>query len=157
MHRMDSTNTKYIFAFSTGYPTVVFPRTRLYDLLLRQIPPNKMSFNKKVLSILQNKHGVMIRTSDNCHHHGDILVGADGAYSGVRQSLYKSLEESKKLSSSDKGSMAKGYLCLVGTTDPLDPGRYPTVLEPASHAFMVIGHDCPYSVSSRLYLMGERI
>jgi len=99
----------------------------------------------------------MIRNSDNCHHHGDILVGADGAYSGVRQSLYKSLEESKKFPSSVKGSVAKGHLCLVGTTDSLDPERYPTVIEPAFYVFLVTGHDCPCNVSFILYLMGERI
>ncbi|KAG0010195.1 hypothetical protein BGZ82_003557 [Podila clonocystis] len=43
----------------------------------------------------------MVRCSDNTSYHGDILVGADGAYSAVRQNLYKSLKIDKKLPASD--------------------------------------------------------
>ncbi|KAG0034492.1 hypothetical protein BGZ81_004524 [Podila clonocystis] len=130
-----------------GYDTVVFVRHRLYDMILQLIPENKISFNKKIMSILQNKQGVMIRTSDNCSYHGDILVGADGAYSGVRQSLYKSMVYKEIMPSVDLANMSKGYVCLVGTTDPLDPKKYPCVLEPKSRAVLVLADDRPYNWS----------
>lgn len=118
-------------------------------MILQLIPVSKISFNKKVMSILQNKQGVMIRTSDNCSYHADILVGADGAYSGVRQALYKSMVYKKIMPSVDLHTMSKGYICLVGTTDPLDPEKYPCVLEPKSRAVLVLADDRPYNVCAQ--------
>ncbi|KAG0009511.1 hypothetical protein BGZ81_003353, partial [Podila clonocystis] len=65
-----------------GDQTYVVARPLLYDLLFRQVPSHKIHLGKRVLSVLQNEHGVMVRCSDNQTYHGDILVGADGAYSG---------------------------------------------------------------------------
>ncbi|KAF9321209.1 hypothetical protein BG003_003033 [Podila horticola] len=127
-----------------------------YDMILQLIPVSKISFNKKVMSILQNKQGVMIRTSDNCSYHADILVGADGAYSGVRQALYKSMVYKKIMPSVDLHTMSKGYICLVGTTDPLDPEKYPCVLEPKSRAVLVLADDRPYNWSA-FTVPGNRI
>ncbi|KAG0037389.1 hypothetical protein BGZ82_002631 [Podila clonocystis] len=70
-----------------GHYNYIVSRPLLYDLMLRQIPAQRLHFGKRVLSISQGEHGVLIRTSDGQTHEGDILVGADGAYSAVRQSL----------------------------------------------------------------------
>lgn len=75
--------------------------------------------------MMQNKEGVMIRCADGTTYHGDILVGADGAYSGVRQHLYKTLHEQNALPPSDAKDLSKGYICMVGTTDPMDPENTP--------------------------------
>ncbi|KAF9996606.1 hypothetical protein BGZ65_007813 [Modicella reniformis] len=92
-----------------------------YDLLLSQIPPEKIHFGKKVLSIKHpTEGGVSINCSDNTAYSGDILVGADGAYSGVRQSLYRMLEDKSLLPDSDTQGFQIGYMTMVGTTDPLD-------------------------------------
>ncbi|KAG0025770.1 hypothetical protein BGZ81_006858 [Podila clonocystis] len=84
-----------------GTSSYIVARPDIYDLLLRQIPKEKIHMGKKVMSLFQNDNGVMIRCSDNTTHHGDILVGADGAYSGVRQNLYKALKKKKLLPNSD--------------------------------------------------------
>ncbi|KAF9327947.1 hypothetical protein BG006_008827 [Podila minutissima] len=78
---------------STGVETTIFARADLHNLLLSKIPPSKIHFNKKIMFMMQNKEGVMLRFSDNTHIHGDILIGTDGAYSAVRQSLYKQLRD----------------------------------------------------------------
>ncbi|KAF9123043.1 hypothetical protein BGX30_001639 [Mortierella sp. GBA39] len=108
-----------------GYNHIVFARPELYDLLLSKIPGQKIHFGKKVMSLEQNKEGVMIRCSDGTTYHGDILVGADGAYSGVRQALYKRMDKARILPPSDLEELNKGYICMVGTTRPLDPAKYP--------------------------------
>ncbi|KAF9581480.1 hypothetical protein BGW38_001481 [Lunasporangiospora selenospora] len=100
------------------------------------------------MSILQNEHGVMIRCSDNQTHHGDVLVGADGAHSSVRQSLYKRLKQEGSLPSGDDSELSKGFLCMVGTTDALDPERYPCLRDPYAHFSQVIGKNSPYSWST---------
>ncbi|KAG0334336.1 hypothetical protein BG000_008406 [Podila horticola] len=89
-----------------GYDVLVFPRPEIYDLLLSRVPKERILLGKKVLSILQNKEGAMIRCSDGTHYHGDIIVGADGAYSAVRQSLYRQLTDENKLPACDAQQIA---------------------------------------------------
>lgn len=94
----------------------------------------------------QNEHGVQIHFSDRTVVEGDILVGADGAYSGVRQSLYQNLKKEDKLPSSDGTALPFSCVCLVGQTAPLDPAQYPELQEPVSRFRSVIANDKPYSV-----------
>ncbi|KAF8953789.1 hypothetical protein BGZ46_003137 [Entomortierella lignicola] len=82
--------------------------------------------------------GVMIRLSDGSTAHGDILVGADGAYSGVRQHLYKELEKLGKLPKSDTKPLTKGFICMVGLTSPMDPENYPVLKDDVCHADAMI-------------------
>lgn len=65
-----------------GYDRMVFSRPELYNLLIARVASEKIHYNKKVMSIEQNQDGAMIRCSDGTIYYGDILVGADGAYSG---------------------------------------------------------------------------
>ncbi|KAG0017037.1 hypothetical protein BGZ81_010938 [Podila clonocystis] len=88
-----------------GDKSFVVARPMLCNLILRQIPAHKIHIGKCVISLKQNKY-VMIRCTDNETYHGDILVGADGAYSSIRQSLYKELKDQKLLPPSDDGRVA---------------------------------------------------
>lgn len=97
----------------------------------------------------QNKEGVMIRCADGSTYHGDVLVGADGAYSGVRQALYRRMDKAKILPTSDSDQLNKGYICMVGTTKSLDPAKYPGLDSDAANINQVISKDSLYSV--RLY------
>ncbi|KFH66121.1 hypothetical protein MVEG_08222 [Podila verticillata NRRL 6337] len=122
-----------------GCRTYAISRPDLYDLLLRQIPKENLCLGKKVISFLQNKDGVMLRCSDNSTHHGDILVGADGAYSAVRQHLYKLLKEKKKLPTSDATPMPYSCVCLVGQTEVLDVEEFPDLKSEICQFYSVLG------------------
>ncbi|KAG0205652.1 hypothetical protein BGX28_002768 [Mortierella sp. GBA30] len=139
-----------------GYDYIVFPRPDLYNLLLSKIPKEKVHLGKKVLSIQQNEHGVMIRVADNTTYHGDILVGADGAYSGVRQSLYKELEKHGKLPAEDAKQMYINYSTIVGTTNSLDASFHDDLKDPFTHNSFMIGIDSPYTWST-FTMPGNRI
>ncbi|KAK5820968.1 hypothetical protein F5H01DRAFT_339703 [Linnemannia elongata] len=130
-----------------GYDHIVFPRPEFYNLVLSRVPREKIHFSKKVMSMEQNKEGVMIRCSDGTTYHGDILVGADGAYSGVRQALYKRLEKAGTLPPSDLDELNKGYVCMVGTTRPLDPAKYPGVDRKDASIYQIVGRNSNYSWS----------
>lgn len=124
---------------------MMLPRPRFHEFLLSKVPAERIHYGKKFLSMIQNREGVMIRCADGTTYHGDLLVGADGAYSTVRQSLYRHLQEQNILPPSDAKEMHKGYTCLVGTTSPLDPEKYPWVAQPQSECYKVIERGTPYT------------
>ncbi|KAG0308736.1 hypothetical protein BGZ98_007012 [Dissophora globulifera] len=137
------------FQEMVGYDYLVFSRPRFYDLLLSKIPPGRIQFNKRVLAI---KHlaegGVSIAFSDNTSQIGDIVVGADGAYSGVRQSMYRSLEDNGLLPQSDGQRLRIRYLTMFGTTDPLDDNEYQDLKDDFSHFRYYIGQGRPHTWST---------
>ncbi|KAG0341248.1 hypothetical protein BG004_006103 [Podila humilis] len=121
-----------------GADEFIVARPDLYNILWRQIPKEKIHMNKKVLNFMQNDLGTMIRCHDGTTYHGDILVGADGAYSAVRQHLYKVLKEKNKLPKSDDMPLPFDNVCLVGQTEVLDPEEFPEVNLPHSPISTVI-------------------
>ncbi|KAF9302671.1 hypothetical protein BGZ74_005016 [Mortierella antarctica] len=130
-------------------------RPVLYDILLRRIPSARLHFGKKVTSILQGTNGVMIRTSDKGTYEGDILVGADGAYSAVRQSMYEKLCKEGKLPASDNKPMPFKTVALIGQTFPLSPEEFPELLREDS-PFECTVSDNSYGCSS-LYTRADTI
>jgi len=109
--------------------------------MLKQIPPEKISLGKKVLRIENKDNKVIIHCSDNTFHEGDILVGADGAYSSVRQSLYRDLDSQGLLPKSDLEQMSIGFVGMVGATSPKNPEKYPQMKDNNSHYSQVLGPD----------------
>ncbi|KAF9395083.1 hypothetical protein CPC16_009343 [Podila verticillata] len=132
-------------AISTGGQELIVSRPDLYDLMLRQIPKENILMNKKVLSYLQGENGVMIRCSDDSTYDGDILVGADGAYSAVRQHMYAALKKDGRLPASDDVALPFSCVCLVGQTEVLDPEEFPDLKLPLSQFMSVLGSDKTYS------------
>ncbi|KAG0042458.1 hypothetical protein BGZ83_000442 [Gryganskiella cystojenkinii] len=148
---LDGKNLKRIALFknpdpeaTVGYRNQNIARSKLHALMLAKIPAEKIHFSKKILHIIQDKEGATIRCADGTTYHGEILVGADGAYSAVRQSLYKELTNKRALPPNDALDLNKGYACLVGTTSPLDPVKYPAVAKHDSGGALVIGEKNSY-------------
>ncbi|KAF9097754.1 hypothetical protein BGX23_008015 [Mortierella sp. AD031] len=83
---------------STGF---MVERHRFYDLLIHQIPKERLHMGKKIINTIEMAKGIRIEFADRTIAEGDILVGADGAYSTVRQNLYSRLREEKRLLASD--------------------------------------------------------
>ncbi|KAF9354931.1 hypothetical protein BGX34_010753 [Mortierella sp. NVP85] len=126
---------------ASGYENYLFARPQLYNLMLKQIPSEKISLAKKVLHIENKDNKVIIHYSDNTLHEGDILVGADGAYSSVRQSLYRDLDSQGLLPKSDLEQMSIGFVGMVGVANPKDPEKYPQLKDNYSHYSQVLGPD----------------
>jgi len=128
-----------LFEPSSGYDSVVFARRDFYALLLRQVPPENISFSKKVLKTTEENGQVTIHLSDNTAYECDILVGADGTYSSVRQTMYRELSEKGMLPKSDAAELVAGYTYTCGVTNPLDPEKYPQLKDDDCHFDSVIG------------------
>ncbi|KAF9118015.1 hypothetical protein BGW39_001572, partial [Mortierella sp. 14UC] len=129
-----------------GYDRILFARPELYDLLFKQIPPGKVHFSKKIVSFEQDQEGVTVAFGDDTAVRGDILVGADGAHSGVRQHLYHELDKQGLLHKSETEAMSVGYVSLLGTTEALDPAKYPALLKKDCVTSFIIGDkNTPYT------------
>ncbi|KAF9921575.1 hypothetical protein FBU30_008367 [Linnemannia zychae] len=141
--RLDYTTMEGI----TGYPGYIVSRPMFYDLMLKQIPSKKILFGRRVLNILEKGDKVMVQTTDGRMFEGDILVGADGAYSVVRQRLYEMLKQQGRLPKIDQEDLPFSCTCLIGQTQPLDPQEFPVLGEDLSQYFLTLVQDRPLSVA----------
>ncbi|KAF8983256.1 hypothetical protein BGZ52_001130 [Haplosporangium bisporale] len=110
-----------------GYKEYVVARPDLYNVLWNHVPRERILLGKRVLSFQEIDNQIQVHTSDNSLYHGDILVGADGAYSAVRQHLYKTLKKNGTLPKSDDVPLPYSCVCLVGQTTVLNPDEFPEV------------------------------
>ncbi|KAG0210490.1 hypothetical protein BGX33_004910, partial [Mortierella sp. NVP41] len=129
----------------TGYEQYIVSRPLLYNLILKLVPPEKIHFGKRVLKIFQDEDSVTVQTNDKKLHEGDIVVGADGAYSAVRQRMYEALKTEGKLPKTDQEELPFNCTCLVGQTKILDPEEFPLLKEPLCQFQSVKGTDKPFS------------
>jgi 2-polyprenyl-6-methoxyphenol hydroxylase-like FAD-dependent oxidoreductase len=89
-----------------------------------------------------------VHLADNSSYEGDIIVGADGAYSAIRQRLYEKLKDRGELPKSDQEDLPFNCTCLVGQTKVLDPEDYPIVKEKLCQFLIVLGEKDPFTVSA---------
>ncbi|KAF9097169.1 hypothetical protein BGX23_009658 [Mortierella sp. AD031] len=127
----------------TGYHSYVIARSTLHELLLKQVPSHKVLYGKRVVFISEEDDKVTIQTADESTYEGDILVGADGAYSAVRQRLYERLKKDDKLSKADQEDLPYSAICLAGQTKVIDFNDFPEFQNPS--LFNNLGKDKPYS------------
>ncbi|KAG0277549.1 hypothetical protein BGZ95_005751 [Linnemannia exigua] len=132
----------------SGYDYIVFSRPELYEIIRQRVPEDKVLMNKRVSVIKQlpGGGGVEVICQDNTVYKADILVGADGAYSTIRHHMYKRMTKAGILPAVDAEDMAMPYICMVGTTTPLDDTeKYPELKSDHSQIKHVIGDQGPYS------------
>ncbi|KAF9975106.1 hypothetical protein BGZ73_001367 [Actinomortierella ambigua] len=104
-----------------GYPNLVFSRPDIMNVLLRHVPKEKILWGKRVLSLLQNPEGAMVRCADGTTIHCNIVVGADGAYSAVRQALYDSMKKKNiRLPENDTAPLRFDQFSILGVTERVD-------------------------------------
>ncbi|KAI7825300.1 hypothetical protein BC939DRAFT_448464 [Gamsiella multidivaricata] len=135
-----------------GYHSIVFGRPDFFQMLISHIPAKKILMGKRILSSSQTELGVIVRCSDGSAYHGDILVGADGAHSSIRQCMHKTLKEQGLLPKSDSEKLKFDQNCVVGITNELDPEKFPILKEELCELYGVIGKKNPYTVSLRTSL-----
>lgn len=115
--------------------------------MLRQVPKDKLHFSKRVLTVTQEQERVTIQTSDNCVYEGDILVGADGAYSAVRKLMYEALKQEGRLPKFDQEELPFKSTCLVGQTQSVDFADFPEFNKEQVAFYNTMAADQPFTVS----------
>ncbi|KAF9946813.1 hypothetical protein BGZ72_011104, partial [Mortierella alpina] len=124
----------------TGYENLVCSRPNLFELLLSQIQPHNLIMGKKILSYEENEFGVSVCCSDNTVYSGDILVGADGAYSRVRKNMYKKLRKRGLISKSQQAdSPVPCSVCWLGVAQAQNPEKYECLKDPFVNYSTVVG------------------
>ncbi|KAF9381928.1 hypothetical protein BGX21_001971 [Mortierella sp. AD011] len=106
---------------------------------------------KKVLRTKEHDNKVTVYCSDNTEYECRILVGADGAYSSVRQNMFRKLEEQGRLPPVDNEAFSIGYINMVGVSKPTNPEKYPQLAEKHRAYFPIIigdNNDSCYLVSA---------
>ncbi|KAG0279882.1 hypothetical protein BGZ95_011985 [Linnemannia exigua] len=128
-----------------GYPYYIVSRPKLYELILKQVPAHKIRFGNRVLNITEEDDKVTLHLSNSETFEGDIVVGADGAYSAVRQRMYENMKAKGLLPISDQEELPFSTTCLVGQTKVLDPKEYSEVALDSCHFSSTHGKDNPFS------------
>ena len=90
---------------------------------VRAASPDAISLNKRCVSAEQNAKGVTIHCDDGSEHFCDVLVGADGSRSAVRQSAFGAMEP-----------QYTGYIAWRGLV-PMEKVP-PAILNPPSGVFV---------------------
>ncbi|KAG0225389.1 hypothetical protein BGW42_004459 [Actinomortierella wolfii] len=139
-----------------GSQAIVMSRPELHQLLLSRIPPHKVTTGKRVVDYIEDASGITVVCMDETTYRGDFVIGADGAYSTIRQIMYQKLQAQGKLSQSDCLPLQYDKHCVVGITDELDPTKYPVLLDKSCEMKVVVGKDQRTSMWL-MPLVGNRI
>ncbi|KAF8982506.1 hypothetical protein BGZ46_001118 [Entomortierella lignicola] len=122
-----------------GYDSLLMSRPKLYEVIRSQVLADKISMGKKVLRIKEENDKVTVYCSDETTYECSILVGADGAYSAVRQSMFQDLDKKGILPESDKDGFTVGFVTMVGVANPPDPENYPDLSDTQAHFRVLLG------------------
>ncbi|KAG0288658.1 hypothetical protein BGZ96_007575 [Linnemannia gamsii] len=144
----DLGNVDYAYGdLEYSYYGVVMARPELHAILMSHVPSSKIILGKRIIATSQDDTGVSCHCADSTIYHADFLIGADGAYSAVRQALYKDLWAHGNLPRQDISPIKLDQVVVVGITEPLSPTDYPMLKEDVCQFRIVLGgHDRPYTM-----------
>lgn len=74
----------------TGYDFLFGPRTKYLDVFYEKLKSkDKVLLNKGIARVDQSEHGVTVTCEDGTSYQGDILAGADGVRSKIREEMWR--------------------------------------------------------------------
>jgi 2-polyprenyl-6-methoxyphenol hydroxylase-like FAD-dependent oxidoreductase len=73
-------------------PGMLVDRKAILEAILDTVPPNNIHFNAQLASITQTENSAIAHFKDGSQWEGDILVGADGILSKVRQFVVQNIK-----------------------------------------------------------------
>ncbi|ERF72896.1 hypothetical protein EPUS_08704 [Endocarpon pusillum Z07020] len=134
-----------------GYPINFLERQQAFKSLYTQLPDrSKVLTGKKVTSVVQQAEGIIVSCTDGSQFVGDVVAGADGVHSRVRQEMWRHVEMDglAKSLAKDKKAMSAEYRCLYGMSSGV-PGleekhHYRAVNKDWSFLTVVGKSDCCY-------------
>ncbi|KAG0283052.1 hypothetical protein BGZ96_012586 [Linnemannia gamsii] len=129
---------------SAGY---VLPKPVLYNILLRHVPSAKIIRGSKILSVSSGDSFVTVLQDNGDTAVCDIVVGADGIYSAVRQSIFDHMRKDNVMDPKNKEPMKYSTVCLIGQTRALSDVEFPIMAKQDCQFIRVLGRNKPYSIT----------
>jgi salicylate hydroxylase len=83
-----ATQMKGVYEKQFGARYLTFHRADLHAALLQAVPSKQITLNAKCRSVEDNGRSVVLRFEDGTEVESDLVIGADGIHSKVRESLY---------------------------------------------------------------------
>lgn len=108
-------NISVLTSNRTGYDFQFGERTKYLQVFYDELKSkSKVLLNKNITLVEESDNGVTVKCDDGTSYQGDILAGADGVRSKVRQELWR-LASSRfpELVAHDKQGMSATYRLLV--------------------------------------------
>lgn len=132
----------FFLLYRTGYDSLVATRSDILQLLVSQIPPHKIHFSKRIVSFTANKDEVVLRCADDTTYQGEVLIGADGAFSKIRELLYKQVAKKGILPRQDAVAVAADVAAatVANAAALLDDGGAETATAEAEGEALKGGH-----------------
>jgi 2-polyprenyl-6-methoxyphenol hydroxylase-like FAD-dependent oxidoreductase len=109
-------------AHEAGAPCIVAHRADLQRTLLEALPPEEVHTGRACIGVEQTADAVVARFADGREERGDLLIGADGIRSVVRECLLGKSEP-----------RYAGYTCWRGIAHFTDPAL------PPGHGYFLLG------------------
>jgi 2-polyprenyl-6-methoxyphenol hydroxylase-like FAD-dependent oxidoreductase len=105
-----------------GYQMTFLQRKDLLDVLYNNIKDrSKVLTSKKVTHVDHLDNGVLVHCEDGSSYGGDIVVGADGIHSKIREAMQEHMETTSPGSATkDMNSMSSSYNCIFGISYPVE-------------------------------------
>jgi hypothetical protein len=127
-----------------SYPLALVQRVSLLQVLERRLQPGKgrVLTGKKVQRVEQDEKGVSVYCADGSSYHGDIVVGADGVRSKVREEMWRNSAE-KGFGNIDVEKERRGELFLCPKAQTLCPVRADSIVPVA----MTAEYKCLFGIS----------
>ncbi|GJJ73937.1 hypothetical protein EMPS_06295 [Entomortierella parvispora] len=145
------------FRIKVGYNHLVLPRPELSQILLSLLRPGRVQYGKQVIDINEmykspkttaSSPTVKVKCLDRTEYVCHFVVGADGAYSTVRQLVFDNLTKLGRLPFQDRSGFKNPYLTLVGTTTRLPADDFKNVNEHFCYFYQTIGKGKAFSWST---------
>lgn len=105
-----TTVSRQLFQRINGFPILNMSRSELMQVLLEQFGEENITYNAQCIGIESHRQSTSVSFANGEYISADLLIGADGAFSSVRQCLFSEA----KLNYS-------GYLQLVGIVRNANP------------------------------------
>ncbi|KAH7304208.1 FAD binding domain protein [Stachybotrys elegans] len=105
------------FRENHGADVLLLERRALLDVLYQTLPDKaKVHFNKKVVRTTETRDSVEVFFADGTSEKGDIIVGADGVHSVVREAMwdYANSVSPGLITVEEKKSIMTNWTCLFG-------------------------------------------
>ncbi|CCF35952.1 hypothetical protein CH063_07629 [Colletotrichum higginsianum] len=120
--RIMTRKTRALITHRHGYPNMFMERYELICVLHQHLKEkDRILVNKKVKRVESLEDGALVYTTDGSVFESQVVVGADGVRSTIRQEMWRNADDnndSAAIPSVDRGNIPCEHACIFGTAKP---------------------------------------